>query len=101
MLVLICRDTMGLPCDTYILAKDQLIYYSVTKCKYYPILLKNNDRMIMDFIEWVRDEQQYETFHNIVLYSLLNNTDKTIKIGSIGAIDADNIQSNGYCMVAF
>ena len=55
----------------------------------------------MDFIERGRDEQQYETFHNIFLYGLLNNTDKTIKIGSIGAIDAENGQSNGYCMVAF
>ena len=41
---------MDLPWDPYLVPKDQLKYYSVTKLKYYPILGKHNDQEIMYFI---------------------------------------------------
>ena len=37
----------------------------------------------------------------LLLYGVLNNTARTIQVGSIGAIDADNRHSHGYYMVEF
>ena len=45
-----CINSMHLTWDSYIVLKYQSRYYSVTKCKYYPILGKHNDLLIMDFI---------------------------------------------------
>ena len=44
------RNSMDLTCDPYLVPKDQIIYCSVTKWKYYPILGKQNDWEIMYFI---------------------------------------------------
>ena len=40
--------------------------FFTNKKKYYPILGKHNDRVIMDFIEKFTDEEEYKSVHKIV-----------------------------------
>ena len=54
-------NTMYLPRDPYLVPKNQSIYSSETKWKYYPILGKHNDWEIMDFIAKGTDEEEYES----------------------------------------
>ena len=58
---------MDLPRYAYILHKDHPIYSSVTKCKYYPILGKHNDRVIIGFIDKGTDEEEYKSVYKILL----------------------------------
>ena len=90
---------MDLPWDPYLEPRYQTIYSSVTKYKYDPILGKNNDWEMMDFIGKGTYEQLYELVHNTVIDGLVNNTSQTIHVGSIGAIDADDRHSYKYYMV--
>ena len=55
------RNSMDLPWDPYLVPRDKSRYYSVKKCKYYPILGKHNDWVITDFIEKDTDEEEYES----------------------------------------
>ena len=50
------------------------------KFKYYPILGKKNDKVIMDFIYKGKNDEEYESLKN-VLDGFVKNTDKTIKVG--------------------
>ena len=52
-----CRNYIDLTCETSIVTKDQPIYSSVIKYKYYPILGKHNDRVIMDLIDKGTDKE--------------------------------------------
>ena len=55
----------------------------------------------MDCIYKGTNEEEYESVQKNVFGGFVNNTDKTIKIGSIGDIDAGDKNSNGYNMVIF
>ena len=92
---------MHLPVYTPLVRKDQLRYYAVTRCKYYIIVEKHNNRVIMYFIRKVTDEEEYVSVQKIVVVSFVNNTTQNIQFGSIGAIDADDKHSHGYYMVEF
>ena len=65
-----CSSAMDLPWYTYILHKDHRIYSSVTKCKYYPIRGKHNDRVIIGFIDKGTDKEEYKSVHNILLQKI-------------------------------
>ena len=45
------RNAMDLLWDIYTVPKDHSIYYSATKCKYYPIIGKHNNWAIIYFID--------------------------------------------------
>ena len=62
---------------------------------------KHNYWLETDFIDKVTDEEEYESLHKSVLYSLVNNEEKVVNVGSTGAIDADDIHLKGYFMVVF
>ena len=66
------------------------------KCKYYPILGKHNDGVIMDFIDKGTYEEEHESGQKIIVDSFVNKTAQTIKFGSVGSIYADNRHSHGY-----
>ena len=90
---------MDLPWDKSLVPKYQPWYYSVTYYKYYLILGKHNDRVIMDFIGKGRDDEEYESVNKCLFCGLVKNTDQTIQVGSIGAIDDDNLNLHGYYTV--
>ena len=50
---------MYLPCYTYLVPTYQPRYSLVKKWKYYPILGKHNDWVIIYFIYKVTDEEEY------------------------------------------
>ena len=83
---------MYFPCDKPLVPKDYPRYPSVTKWKYYQILGKHNNRVVINFIDKVAYEEQYKSVQKIVLYGFVYNIAKTTKVGLIGAIDAYNIQ---------
>ena len=64
---------MDLTWDPYLEPIHHPRYSSVTKCKYYPILGKHNDGVIMDFIDKGIEKEQFESEHKIVLDGLVNN----------------------------
>ena len=84
-----------------ILPKDQPIYFSVKKFKYYKISGIHNDWLKFYYI----NKGTYIKINiyqwKILLDGLVNNTAQNIWVVSIGAIDADNIHSSGYYMVEF
>ena len=53
----------------------------------------------MSLLKKCTDEEEHEPVQKVVLYRLENNKVQTIEIGSIGAIDSDIRNSNGYYMV--
>ena len=78
---------MGLSCGSYFVPKYHPRYSSVTKYKYYPILGKHSDRVIVDC------KNKFSVF--------VNKIDQNITVGSIGAIYAEGKHSHGYYMVEF
>ena len=58
---------MDLPWDTYLVPKYHIIYSSVTKCKYYPIIGQHIDWVIICFIYKGIDEEEYGSVHKNVL----------------------------------
>ena len=55
----------------------------------------------MYFIDKGAHEQEYKEVQKNVLNGFVNNRAQTIKVGSIGAIDAGDKYSHGYYMVEF
>ena len=53
----------------------------------------------MDFIGKGRDDEEYESVNKCLFCGLVKNTDQTIQVGSIGAIDDDNLYLHGYYTV--
>ena len=54
-----CRNSMGIPWYKYLVPKCQPRHYAVKKYKYYPILGKYKDWVIIDFIEKGKYEEEY------------------------------------------
>ena len=65
-------NSMYLPWDPYLVPNYQLRYSSVTKFKYYPILGKHYNWVIMNFIEKVRDMKQYKKYVGYFLHIITN-----------------------------
>ena len=65
---------MDLWWDPYIVPRDHPRYFSVTKCKYYPILGKYNYWLIINFTDKVTNEEDYEWVQKFVSDGYEKNT---------------------------
>ena len=73
-------NEMYLPWYPYLATKYLPIYASLIKFKYCPIMGKYSASLIMNFIDKGADEEKYESSHNILLDSFVENTAQTIQV---------------------
>ena len=84
-----------------IAAKEQPRYASVKLCKYWPVLGKYNDWVIMSFKDKGTTEEEFESVHRFVLNGMVSSTASILHDGNFGAINTDDPKTDGYYIVQF